>query len=379
MFGRPSTSRQAKKEPCPCLPCRASRILEIADIIRYPAAEEAFLREFRLVPTPSARPQATGTLQGRPPASEYWGICKDLGFNPGEPGCDGEVVMQERDQAELQVQSVQKAAVSAPRDGRPARQGQGSFFACRDVLGRPNIKIARREVIWLTYAMIKGFSSRNTKELIEKEFKMSNTTRTDCVREVALAELLEQPPMGGVGQVVQIDECLMRGRRKANRGRLLTGDNVPPRRRNNYGGVSDKGPWIFGMLCVSTKELRLFEVDKRDAATLGPLIAKNTDEWAAYRCIPGLVNANGTPLNLDWHTVNHSVNFIDPATGANTQRIESEWQKAKRRLVRNGNKTTPALMRSHLAWLWWRSVNARPNVKDKFLRLIEAIARLYPL
>ncbi|KAH7956246.1 hypothetical protein HPB52_007658 [Rhipicephalus sanguineus] len=136
------------------------------------------------------------------------------------------------------------------------------------------------------------------------------------------------------------------------------------RRRNNYGGVSDKGPWIFGMLYVSTKELRLFKVDKRDAATLGPLIAKNvlpgttvfSDEWAAYR-----------------------VNFIDPATGVNTQRIESEWQKAKRRLVRNGNKTTPALMRSHLAWLWWRSVNARPNVKDKFRRLIEAIARRYPL
>ncbi|KAH7983314.1 hypothetical protein HPB52_010818 [Rhipicephalus sanguineus] len=104
-------------------------------------------------------------------------------------------------------------------------------------------------------------------------------------------------------------------------------------------------------------------------------MGSRNDEWAAYRCIPGLVNANGTPPNLDWHTVNHSVNFIDPATGANTQRIESEWQKAKRRLVRNGNKTTPALMRSHLAWLWWRSVNARPNVKDKFLRLIEAIAR----
>ncbi|KAH7976377.1 hypothetical protein HPB52_012896 [Rhipicephalus sanguineus] len=110
---------------------------------------------------------------------------------------------------------------------------------------------------------------------------------------------------------------------------------------------------------TTTVELRLFEVDKRDAATLGPLIAKNvlpgttvfSEEWAAYRSIPGLVNANGTPLNLDWHTVNHSVNFIDPATGANTQRIESEWQKAKRRLVRNCNKTTPALMRSHLAWL----------------------------
>ncbi|KAH8037491.1 hypothetical protein HPB51_011640 [Rhipicephalus microplus] len=96
-----------------------------------------------------------------------------------------------------------------------------------------------------------------------------------------------------------------------------------------------------------------------------------SDEWAAYQCIPRLVDANGTPLNLDWHTVNHSVNFVDPTTGANTQRIESEWQKAKRRLVRNSKKTTTSRMPSHLAWLCWRSINARPNVKDHFLRLME--------
>ncbi|KAH7964252.1 hypothetical protein HPB51_027510 [Rhipicephalus microplus] len=312
-------------------------LVEIADIIRYPAAEEAFLREIGLSPAPSlrpaVRPQAAGTTMGRPPTSEYWGICKDLCFNP-------------------------------------------------DVLGHPNVKLSRREIIWLTYTMVKGFSSRNTRELTEKEFKLSNTTRTDWrnyIREVALEELRAQPAMGGVGEVVQIDECLLRGRRKANRGRLLTGDSVPPRRRNNYGGVSNKGPWIFGMLHVSTKELRLFQVDKRDAATLGSLIAKHilpgttvySDEWAEYQCIPRLVDANGTPLNLDWHTVNHSVNFVDPTTGANTQRIESEWQKAKRRLVRNSNKTTTSLMPAHLAWLWWKSINARPNVKDPFLRLME--------
>ncbi|KAH8021743.1 hypothetical protein HPB51_016807 [Rhipicephalus microplus] len=96
-----------------------------------------------------------------------------------------------------------------------------------------------------------------------------------------------------------------------------------------------------------------------------------SNEWAAYQCIPRLVDANGTPLNLDWHTVNHSVNFVDPTTGANMQRIESEWQKAKRRLVRNSIKTTTSLMPCHLAWLWWRSMNARPNVKDAFLRLME--------
>ncbi|KAH8042049.1 hypothetical protein HPB51_020162 [Rhipicephalus microplus] len=149
--------------------------------------------------------------------------------------------------------------------------------------------------------MVKGFSSKNMKELTQKEFKFSNSMRTDWrnyIREVALEELRAQTVMGGVGEVVQIDECLLRGRRKANRGRLLTGDNVPSRRRNNYGGVSNKGPWIFGMIHVSTKELRLFQVDKRDAATLGSLIAKHilpgttvdSDEWAAYHCIPSQRN-----------------------------------------------------------------------------------------
>ncbi|KAH8009878.1 hypothetical protein HPB51_021676 [Rhipicephalus microplus] len=155
-------------------------IVEITDIIRYPDVEEAFLREIGLSPPPSlqlaVRPQAAGTTMGRPPTYEYWGICKDLCFHPGE---------------------------------------------------------------------------------------------------VTLEELRAQPAMGGVGEVVQIDECLLGGRRKANRGRLLTGDSVPSRRRNNYGGVSNKGPWIFGMLHVSTKELTLFQVDKRNAATLGSLIARH--------------------------------------------------------------------------------------------------------
>ncbi|KAH8018566.1 hypothetical protein HPB51_008962 [Rhipicephalus microplus] len=375
-------------------------IVEIADIIRYPAAEEAFLREIGLSPAPSlrpaVRPQAAGTTMGRPPTSEYWGICKDLCFNPGEPGCGGEVVTYNRPGKKGSRPTFRcnrcRKRLSQLRGTQAlqGRQGQGSFFACQDVLGRPNVKLSRREIIWLTYAMVKWFSSRNTRELTEKEFKLSNTTRTDWrnyIREVALEELRAQPAMGGVGEVVQIDECLLRGRRKANRGRLLTGDSVPPRRRNNYGGVSNKGPWIFGMLHVSTKELRLFQVNKRDAATLGSLIAKHilpgttvySDEWAAYQCMPTLVDANGTPLNLDLHTVNHSVNFVDPTTGANTQRIESEWQKAKRRLVRNSNKTTTSLMLAHLAWLWWKSINARPNVKDPFLRLMEVIARRYPV
>ncbi|XP_077523856.1 uncharacterized protein LOC144134927 [Amblyomma americanum] len=254
----------------------------------------------------------------------------------------------------------------------------------------PQVKLATREIIWITYFMAKGLTSTQTRELVLKDFKLRNDARSDWrnyIREVLEQELQARPPMGGVGQEVQIDETRLRGKRKANRGRLLTGDAIPPRHRNNYGGVAHKGPWVFGMVWSQTGELRLFQVEKRDAATLGPIIAANimpgttvySDEWAAYNCIPSLQDRNGAPLNLDWHTINHTTNFVDPLTGANTQRIESAWQKVKRKLVWNGQKTSRALLQSHLSWQWWQSINGRTKCQDPFLRLMEAIARRYPL
>ncbi|KAH8022673.1 hypothetical protein HPB51_001044 [Rhipicephalus microplus] len=41
-----------------------------------------------------------------------------------------------------------------------------------------------------------------------------------------------------------------------------------------------------------------------EAKHILPRTTVYSDEWAAYQCIPRLVKANGTPLNLDWHTVN---------------------------------------------------------------------------
>src|SRR6218665_2456220 len=46
-------------------------------------------------------------------------------------------------------------------------------------------------------------------------------------------------------------------------------------------------------------------------------------------------------------------NFLDPVTGANTQRIECHWGHIKTRLVRCMHGTSETLLPSHLAEYWW--------------------------
>ena len=82
--------------------------------------------------------------------------------------------------------------------------------------------------------------------------------------------------MGGLGCVCTIDESLLRGRRKYNRGRLLRGNRLPLA-RHNYGRVVT-GPWIFGMVCRrpdGTQDLRMFHVLRRNEATLRAKVLRN--------------------------------------------------------------------------------------------------------
>ena len=49
-----------------------------------------------------------------------------------------------------------------------------------------------------------------------------------------------------------------------------------------------------------------------------------SDQWAAYRNIPNWIG-----FNYVHETVNHEQNFVDPITGAHTQRIEAHWGHVK--------------------------------------------------
>lgn len=126
-----------------------------------------------------------------------------------------------------------------------------------------------------------------------------------------------QRKIGGVGMVVQIDESLF-SKRKYNVGRLV------------------RKVWVVGGICYETNETFFVETLFRTKEVLNNIIQENvvpgtiiyTDEWAGYNDLNNLGYVHST--------VNHSVNYVDPETGVNTQLIEATWSVAKRWLRRRG-------------------------------------------
>ena len=100
----------------------------------------------------------------------------------------------------------------------------------------------------------------------------------------------------------------------------------------------------------------MFSVGDRSAATLIPVITQHilpgttivSDLWRAYNRIPTIPG-----MNYVHETVNHSENFVDPITGANTQRIERCWKSAKERNKRH-NGTHRQMLDSYMCEYMWR-------------------------
>ncbi len=89
--------------------------------------------------------------------------------------------------------------------------------------------------------------------------------------------------MGGIDEIVEIDESMFGGSGKYKKGRYLTGDRRSRKRRFEEGVLADSprnygaqvsGNWVFGMWWNKEKEIRMFKVNRRDRATLEPLIRR---------------------------------------------------------------------------------------------------------
>lgn len=112
---------------------------------------------------------------------------------------------------------------------------------------------------------------------------------------------------------------------------------------------------VFGGVEEETGECFVWPVERRDAGILLPLIQCYilpgttivSDCWRAYGGIENL------PEGYQHLTVNHSINFVDPETGAHTQNVESPWQKFKQR-HRHEYGTARSLFESCVSDYCWR-------------------------
>ena len=133
---------------------------------------------------------------------------------------------------------------------------------------------------------------------------------------------------------------------------------------------------VFGGMERGSGESFLVEVARRDAATLLPIIAQHvrpgttvySDEWAAYH---QLSTATGN-VHL---TVNHSLHFVDPVTGAHTQGVESMWSSCKR-MMREERAMNSLLFDTYLPEFMWRRKFGGPVA---FGHILKHISEQYPV
>lgn len=220
-------------------------------------------------------------------------------------------------------------------------------------------KMSVEKVLLITYCFVAKFPNW----LAIKESSMygeitSTETVVDwytyCMELCCQVVAQQSTKIGGPGYTVEIDEAKF-GKRKYNRGRLVD------------------GVWVFGGVCRETKECFLVPVAKRDRDTLIPLILKHilpgttiiSDCWKSYEIL--------SEMDFTHLTVNHSLNFVDPDTGAHTQNIESTWWQIKRGLP--DTHTRHYRLYLYLGEFLWRKIASRLQV-DEFIYFLDCAAAI---
>jgi len=136
---------------------------------------------------------------------------------------------------------------------------------------------------------------------------------------------------------------------------------------------------VFGGVERGSPNAFMLVVPDRTKQTLLPLVQQYirpgstvmSDQWRAY------FDIGATGSGYSHLTVNHSVNFVDPGTGAHTQSIEGTWSCVKRLMRRLGVMNTSSdLFPSYLLEYLWRK---RYRSTDLFEKLLENITEKYPL
>ena len=216
-----------------------------------------------------------------------------------------------------------------------------------------NSHLSLIKILWLTHLWCSDVAST----VIEHNIGVCHSTIVDWksfCREVCVNLCDNNDKLGGIGSIVEIDESKF-GKRKYNRGRFVD------------------GKWVFGGIQRGTDKCFFKVVDKRDKETLLTIIKEKilpgttiiSDCWKSYDCLES--------EGFQHLTVNHSINFRDPETGAHTNAIEGTWGAIKRKLTaRNCTDQFDA----YLAEYVWRR-QQKHSVSDMTSSFFEVVARLY--
>jgi hypothetical protein len=184
---------------------------------------------------------------------------------------------------------------------------------------------------------------------------LSSATVTNYIRffRELVADSLDDDDfvIGGPGIRVEIDESKL-GKRKYHRGHRVD------------------GVWVLGGVeHTAARKVFIEIVETRDAETLQDVIVRHvlpgsivvTDFWRGYL---GLEELGYTHLRL-----NHSLEFVDPVTGACTNTIEGTWSSLKGKIpVRNRTSSCE----DNLFEFIWR----RKNSHDLWGGLISALREI---
>ena len=221
-------------------------------------------------------------------------------------------------------------------------------------------RISIRKSLFMTYCFIHQMSYKDTMretaitcndlgEYIETSRETVCDYKRYC-RDVCFNIVSEMSvtKIGGYGLTVEIDESKF-SKTKYHKGRHI------------------KGQWIFGAICRETREFFVVPVDKRDSATLIPIITSKvfegstiiSDCWKSYDCL--------SQHDFKHLKVNHKYNFVDPKTLAHTQNIENLWWQIKRQLPETYTKHEQLYL--HLSeYMWRRSKHHKCDLYLEFLR-----------
>ena len=229
-------------------------------------------------------------------------------------------------------------------------------------------RLSMKKSLFMTYCFVHQLSYKDTirETTIDTDLEgnfLTTSTETVCdykryCRDVCfnIVSELSSGQIGGHGLTVEIDESKF-GKTKYHKGRTI------------------QGQWIFGGICRETRDFFLVPVEKRDSATLIPIILDKvkpgttiiSDCWKSYNVL--------TELDFEHLTVNHKYNFVDPETLAHTQNIENLWWQIKRQLPETYTKHEQLYL--HLSeYLWRKSKDTNCDLFIEFLKDASKYVRL---